>query len=88
MRNLTKDPILVACIGIDSGGVFIVTVCWCCVLQDHLPVFTQPDVEKWPEPENGTANNCKEVLCIRKCAGQKVLMCLLFYLPAKSNLFS
>jgi hypothetical protein len=33
MRNLTKDPVLVACIGIDSGGVFIVTVCWCCVLQ-------------------------------------------------------
>jgi hypothetical protein len=32
--------------------------------KDHLPVFTQPDVEKWPEPENGTANNCKEVLCI------------------------
>ncbi|CAK9198518.1 unnamed protein product [Sphagnum troendelagicum] len=28
--------------------------------KDHLPVFTQPDVEKWPEPENGTANNCKE----------------------------
>jgi hypothetical protein len=33
MTNLTKDPISVACIGIDSGGVFIVTVCWCCVLQ-------------------------------------------------------
>jgi hypothetical protein len=54
---------------------------------DHLPVFTQPDVEKWPEPENGPANNCKEVLCIRKCAGQKVLMCLLFYLPAKAICF-
>ncbi|CAK9877896.1 unnamed protein product [Sphagnum jensenii] len=32
--------------------------------KDHLPVFTQPDVEKWPEPENGMVNGSKEVLCI------------------------
>ena len=29
-------------------------------------VFTQPELEKWPETDHETPNGCKEVMCIRK----------------------
>ncbi len=54
---------------------------------DHLPVFTQPDVEKWPEPENGMVNGSKEVLCISKYAVLYGLKCLLFFVTVKRTVF-
>jgi hypothetical protein len=36
------------------------------LLTDHSMVFNQPELEKWPETDNETANGCKEVLGLRK----------------------
>jgi len=32
--------------------------------KDHAMVFTQPELEKWPETDHETSNGCKEVMCI------------------------
>uniref|UniRef100_A0A7I4DHE8 Floricaula/leafy-like transcription factor n=1 Tax=Physcomitrium patens TaxID=3218 RepID=A0A7I4DHE8_PHYPA len=34
--------------------------------KDHSMVFNQPELEKWPETDNETANGCKELSCLRK----------------------
>ena len=43
----------------------VIAVYFIC-LTDHSLVFNQPELEKWPETDNETANGCKEVLGLRK----------------------